>query len=126
MTCRGAASVSHGERGQPGRPLPLKVRVFPREASQFDTVPLAGTARKQDHSGLQTTWIEQHLGWTTQGVQRHPRRIPVAAHVKPAPRPVFTVLPRRCVVERASAWLGRNRRLSKDHARLCETSETMA
>jgi transposase len=36
----------------------------------------------------------------------------------------FEVLPRRWVVERTFAWLGRNRRLSKDYERLCETTET--
>ena len=36
----------------------------------------------------------------------------------------FLVLPRRWVVERTFAWLGRNRRLSKDYERLCETTET--
>ena len=35
----------------------------------------------------------------------------------------FKVLPRRWVVERTFAWLGRNRRLSKGYERLCETTE---
>ena len=29
-----------------------------------------------------------------------------------------------CAIERTFAWLGRNRRLSKDYERLCETTET--
>jgi putative transposase len=49
----------------------------------------------------------------------------VAADVEPAPRPAFTVLPRRWIVERSFAWLGQSRRLSKDYERLCETSEAM-
>jgi putative transposase len=35
------------------------------------------------------------------------------------------VLPRRWVVERTFAWLGQNRRLSKDYERLCATSEAL-
>jgi len=37
----------------------------------------------------------------------------------------FHVLPRRWVVERTFAWLGRYRRLSKDYERLCATTEAL-
>ena len=36
----------------------------------------------------------------------------------------FTILPRRWVVERTYAWIGRNRRLSKDYEYLPEVSES--
>lgn len=37
----------------------------------------------------------------------------------------FVVLPKRWIVERSFAWLGRSRRLSKDYEALCETGETL-
>ena len=37
----------------------------------------------------------------------------------------FQVLPRRWVIERTFAWLGRYRRLSKDYEELPETSQTV-
>jgi transposase len=40
----------------------------------------------------------------------------------PVPRE-FNILPRRWVVERTYAWMGRNRRLSKDYEFLPEVSE---
>ena len=48
-------------------------------------------------------WIEQTLGWTVDVVTR------------PAGQVGFAVQPRRWVVERTFAWLGRFRRLSKDY-----------
>jgi putative transposase len=91
---------------------------FPRLAHAWLDAGYNGKDKGQD-------WIEQHLGWTTQVVRPPPRRVLVAEHVEPTPRPAFTVLPRRGVVERTFAWLGQNRRLSKDYERACETSEAL-
>jgi putative transposase len=41
------------------------------------------------------------------------------------PPPGFRVIPRRWVVERSLAWLGRNRRLAKDYERLPATEEAL-
>ena len=57
-------------------------------------------------------------------VVRPPRRwVWVREDEEPPPRPAFTVLPRRWVVERTFAWLGQNRRMSKDYELLPETGE---
>jgi putative transposase len=80
------------------------------------------------------SWIETTLGWTvevvkpagrprgiicevierTLGAEEFERRYPKG----------FKVLPRRWVVERTFAWLGRYRRLSKDYEYLSSTSQT--
>ena len=59
------------------------------------------------------TWLAQQApDWVLEIVPR------------PTTAPGFQVLPRRWVVERTFAWLGRYRRLSKDYEGLPETSET--
>src|SRR3954451_1586935 len=72
-------------------------------------------------------WLGAQLGWSLE-ITRHwwnGARVWVAAGQPPPERPAgFQVLPHRWIVERTFAWLGRNRRLSKDYERLCETTET--
>jgi putative transposase len=58
-------------------------------------------------------WAEAELGYRLEVVARPPGRMG------------FAVLPRRWVVERSFAWIGRYRRLSKDYEALTETSEAM-
>ena len=57
-------------------------------------------------------WNEETFGWEIEVVEREPGA------------KGFQVIPKRWVVERTFAWLGRNRRLSKDYEFLPETSET--
>jgi hypothetical protein len=50
----------------------------------------------------------------------------VAPGQKPPPIPRgFHVLPRRWVVERTLAWIGRNRRMAKDYEHLTSTGEML-
>lgn len=58
-------------------------------------------------------WAEAELGYPLEVVVRSPGA------------KGFAVLPRRWVVERSFAWLGRYRRLSKDYEALTTTSEAM-
>lgn len=91
---------------------------FPRLSHAWLDAGYNGKDKGQD-------WMEKELGWTTHVVKPPPRRVIVAADVEPAPRPAFTVLPRRWVVERTFSWLGQSRWLSKDYKRVCETSEAV-
>jgi putative transposase len=56
-------------------------------------------------------WVAKACGWTLEVVSR------------PAGARGFVVVPRRWTVERTLAWIGRNRRLSKDYEELAETTE---
>jgi putative transposase len=71
------------------------------------------------------TWMAEECGWILEIVER-PRRwgwYPI--DVEPPPMPAFTVLPRRCVVERTIAWIGRYRCLSQEYEYHPESSEPM-
>jgi len=63
------------------------------------------------YRGPLVSWVAEHLGW----------RLEINA--TPPDQQGFQVLPRRWVVERTFAWLGRHRRLSKDYEEYGETTE---
>ena len=76
------------------------------------------------YQGPCADWIRETLGWAVEVVRKPPARIWWPADQEPPPRPAgFQVLPRRWVVERTFAWLGRQRRLSKDYEVLPATEE---
>jgi putative transposase len=58
-------------------------------------------------------WAMSELGYPLEVVERPPGTTG------------FRVLPRRWVVERSFAWIGRYRRLSKEYEAMTETSEAM-
>jgi transposase len=83
----------------------------------------------QGYTGPIVQWIKEQLGWTLEVVERSPRRgfvvTPDGQFQRAALPAVFEPLPRRWVVERALAWIGRHRRMSKDYERLSSTSEAL-
>jgi putative transposase len=84
-------------------------------------------------------WVEKALGWSVELVERPRKPAPeevlmswaeelakegkIVDWQKLLPPRAFQVLPRRWVVERSFAWIGHNRRMSKDYEKLCVTSE---
>jgi transposase len=80
------------------------------------------------YQGLKA-WLALALGWALV-ITKHwwtgLRGVWVAPGQQPSEIPRgFHVLPRRWVVERSIAWLGRNRRLAKDYERLTRTGEML-
>lgn len=81
------------------------------------------------YAGRCVRWVTEHLKWDAEVVRRPDDR----SHGRwtqtwlplPGVKTEFPVLPRRWVVERTFAWLGRCRRLSKDYEALIETSESV-
>jgi putative transposase len=118
--------------------LLLTAKVLPADLHDRPAAELVLAGLRQRFPGVQLLWADTAyrgladwlagtLGWRLE-ITRHwwtGARVWVAAGQPPPERPAgFHVLPRRWVVERTFAWLGRNRRLSKDYERLCETTET--
>ena len=66
------------------------------------------------YTGTLIEWVKTVCGWVLEIVHR------------PKDAKGFQVLPRRWVVERTFAWLGKFRRLSKDYEYLPESSEAWA
>ncbi len=83
----------------------------------------------QGYTGPLLDWIAAEVGWTVEIVERSPRRgfqvTPDGQFQRVTLPAVFEPLPRRWVVERALAWIGRHRRMSKDYERLPSTSEAL-
>ncbi len=65
------------------------------------------------YAGQLVEWTARMCGWVLAIVKRTD------------PRPGFVVQPRRWIVERTFAWLGRYRRLSKDYELTTASSESM-
>jgi putative transposase len=79
----------------------------------------------QGYLGEFLTTVKDTLGITLAiVVRRDGGRRPTWMRADAPPRevPVFAVVPRRWVVERTFAWLGRNRRLVRDYEQLVEVS----
>jgi putative transposase len=85
--------------------------LFVKAAALFPTISLVWADGA--YGGQLIDWLREWCGWTLQVVR------------KLKPQNSFQVLPRRWVVERTFAWMGRSRRLSKDYEELVENSEAM-
>ena len=81
---------------------------------------------RQEYPRLEVVWADSKYhnhalyAWKTQQRQL-PWRLEIVS--RPPEAKGFVLLPKRWVVERTFAWLGRSRRLSKDYERRADSSE---
>lgn len=82
---------------------------------------------RREHPRLEVVWADSkyHNHGLNEWLARHAKSIPWRLEIVSRPRdvPGFVLLPKRWVVERTLAWLGRNRRLSKDYEQRTDSSE---
>jgi putative transposase len=82
----------------------------------------------QGYAGALRQWTREHVGVTLAVIYpwwRNLQRYFPDLLDEMGFQPGFHVLPRRWVVERTFAWLGRSRRLSRDYERLPTSSEAL-
>lgn len=80
---------------------------------------------RNDFPTLNLIWVDAgYKHWVIDAAKTY-YALTLEPVVKPKDQVGFAVQPRRWVVERTFAWLGRGRRLSKEYERLPENSETV-
>lgn len=108
--------------------LVLEVRVQAADVQDRDGAKEVLRPLQQKHWRLKKIWADasyrgELVAWVHNLRQgRGQRRIQLEIVAKTQDSG-FVVLPKRWIVERTFAWLGRSRRLSKDYEALCETVE---
>jgi len=84
---------------------------------------------RREFPRLKVVWADgkYHNYQLYEWLDAHRRRLPWQLEIVNRPKHVkgFVLLPKRWVVERSIAWLGRSRRLSKDYERRTDSSECM-
>jgi putative transposase len=105
--------------------LILAVVVHAADVQDRDGAKLVLTALRGRFPRLALIWADSGYGGKLVAWAMEAGGWVIAIVKKPTGTTTFTVLPRRWVVERTFAWLGRSRRLSKDYEGLPAMSETM-
>lgn len=108
----------------------LEVRVQPGDVQDRDGAKPVLAPLRHKHWRLKKIWADggyrgELEAWVWNLRQGRGRRRVQLEIVEKAAENGFVVLPKRWIVERTFAWLGRSRRLSKDYEALCETGETL-
>lgn len=110
--------------------LLLAIVVTSAAVDDAAAAPLVLTQLDHQHfPRLEVVWADSkyHNYRLYEWLNSQPRRLPWRLEIVSRPKDAkgFVLLPKRWVVERSFAWLGRSRRLSKDYERRTDSSECM-
>jgi putative transposase len=99
--------------------------VHPADVQDSDGAQLVLTKARATHRRLAKVWVDGgYKAWLVRWAQAELGLTLDVVRREPGSKG-FAVLPRRWVIERSFAWLGRYRRFSKDYEALTATSEAM-
>jgi putative transposase len=106
--------------------LPLRLVVHPASIQDRDGLGLVCARIRRRFPWLEPVFADAgYQGKIAAGVAAR-QRLRLEIVKQPRDAEGFHLLPRRWVIERTFAWLGRNRRLAKDFERLLDTTTAMA
>jgi putative transposase len=111
--------VKHDRRGRPPKWPRRLIGALPRLGLVWADAAYAGV-----YAGAFADRLVAERGWRLE-VPRHPDQQLWRYGLEEEPKKGFRVPPRRWVVERTFAWLGRSRRLARDYEYLPHAGETM-
>ena len=102
----------------------LQVVVGPADEDDRDGARWVLAARTRRWPQPRLTWADQHYTGELETEVQEQYGIELVIVRKAAEQRGFVLLPRRWVVERSLAWLGRSRRLSQDYEHTAAASES--
>ena len=106
--------------------LPVRLVVHPANVQDRDGLALVCARIRRRFPWLQRLFADAGYQGTVAGRAAARERLRLEIVKRPRGVAGFHLLPRRWVIERTFAWLGRNRRLAKDFEHLLDTATAMA
>ena len=106
--------------------LVITVQVTSASVQDHHQVYALVASGKHRSQRLTKVWVDEgYQGKDVAEAILHDLQVDLQIVPKPSGQKGFVLVPRRWVVERTFAWLGRYRRLSKDYEYWVETSQSM-
>ena len=105
--------------------LVLRVLVHPANIQDSEGAEWLLANFRREIPTLKLIWVDSgYKDWVVEDAKTY-YALTLEQVLKPADQVGFAVQPRRWVVERTFAWLGRGRRLSKDYEKHAENSQSV-